>query len=66
MEEALRNLLAHCGAQDWAGYEPYDAPDSRFFAALPFLNARVPRLVLTQGLKRSPINVRRPMVIPKT
>ncbi|MGO9118018.1 MAG: hypothetical protein ACLQPD_10450 [Desulfomonilaceae bacterium] len=64
--EALQKLLAYCRASDWAGYDPYDALNSRVFAALPFLNSRFPRLILTQALKRSPINLRRLMAIPKT
>src|SRR5438132_4848573 len=59
-------LLAYCEANDWAGYDPYDALNSRVFTALPFLNSRLPRLVLTQALKRSPINIRRLLLIPKT
>lgn len=59
-------LLAYCQANDWAGYEPYDALNSRMFTALPFLNSKLPRLVLTQALKRSPINIRRPLLIGKT
>lgn len=59
-------LLAYCRANDWAGYDPYDALNSRVFAALPFLNARLPRLILTQALKRSPNIVRRLLLIPKT
>jgi glycosyltransferase involved in cell wall biosynthesis len=59
-------LLAYCRKNDWAGYDPYDALNSRLFSALPFLNARVPRLCLTQALKRSPVNVRRLALIPKT
>ena len=66
MEQTLRKLWAYCQASDWSGYDPYDALNSRFFAALPFLNSRLPRLILTQTLKRSPINLRRLMVIPKT
>jgi hypothetical protein len=62
-EAAILKLLAYCRANDWAGYEPYDAPNSRIFAALPFLNSRLPRLVLTQALKRSPINIRRLLLI---
>ncbi len=34
--------------------------------ALPFLDSRLPRLVLTQFLKRSPINIRGLLLIPKT
>src|SRR3989475_9967429 len=59
-------LLAYCEANDWAGYDPYDALNSRVFTALPFLNSRLPRLVLTQALKRSPVNIRRLLLIPKT
>jgi len=59
-------LLAYCRANDWAGYDPYDALNSRMLAALPFLNRRLPRLVLTQAGKRSPINIRRLLQIPKT
>jgi len=58
-------LLAYCQANNWAGYDPYDALNSRIFAILPFLNSRLPRLVLTQALKRSPINLRRLLLIPK-
>src|SRR5229473_7188870 len=36
------------------------------FVVLPFLNSRFPRLFLTQALKRSPINIRRFLGIPKT
>src|SRR6266481_6715154 len=66
LEAKILKLLAYCRANDWAGYDPYDALNSRMFAALPFLNARLPRLTLTQALKRSPIDVRPLLVIPKT
>jgi hypothetical protein len=59
-------LLAYCQANGWAGYDPYDALNSRVFTALPFLNSRLPRLVLTQALKRSPVNIRPLLLIPKT
>jgi hypothetical protein len=66
LEAQIRKLLAYCQANDWAGYDPYDAVNSRVFALLPFLNSRLPRLVLTQALKRSPINIRRLLLVPKT
>ena len=66
LEAKILKLLTYCGANDWAGYDPYDAVNSRAFAALPFLNSRLPRLILTQVLKRSPINIRRLLLIPKT
>src|SRR4029077_10056063 len=48
------------------GYDPYDALNSRAFEVLPLLKSRFPRLILTQALKRSPINIRRLLVVPKT
>ena len=63
---ATLKLLDYCRANDWAGYDPYDALNSGIFKALPFLNFRIPRLVLTQALKRSPINIRPLALVPKT
>ncbi len=66
VQAATRKLLNYCQANDWAGYEPYDALNSPIVSALPFLNVKLPRLVLTQVLKRSPINIRAFMLIPRT
>src|SRR5258708_7232965 len=66
LEGKIQKLWSYCQANDWAGYDPYDATNSKIFAALPFLNARIPRLVLTQALKRSPLNFRHLLRIPKT
>jgi len=63
---SARKLLAYCQQNDWAGHDPYDALNSPLLRALPVLDSRVPRLVLTQALKRSPVNVRRLLQIPKT
>jgi len=65
-QAALLKLLAYCRANDWAGYDPYDALNSAALTALPFLSSRLPRLVFTQALKRSPVNIRRLALIPKT
>ena len=59
-------LLGYCRANDWAGYDPYDALNSRFFTALPFLDSRLPRLLATQALKRSPVDLRPLMLVPRT
>lgn len=66
LKETTLKLLAYCEVNDWAGYDPYDALNSRIFRALPFFNTRWPRLILTQALKRSPFNLRNLMGIPKT
>ncbi len=59
-------LLDHCRANEWAGHDPYDALNSRLFTILPMLDRRIPRLVLTQLLKRLPWNLRSLLSIPKT
>jgi hypothetical protein len=63
---AATKLLAYCRANDWAGYDPYDALNSRLFKAFPIFDSKLPRLLLTQALKRSPVDIRRFVLIPKT
>src|SRR5687767_6987612 len=63
---ALDKLLAYCESKQWAGYDPYDALNSQALAAVPLLNSRIPRIVLTQALKRAPFNIRPLMLIRKT
>lgn len=65
IKTAILKLLDSCQANDWAGYDPYDALNSKVLEALPFLNSRIPRIALTQGLKRSPFNIRKFLFIPK-
>jgi len=64
--ETLQKLLAYCRRDEWAGYDPYDALNSRIFTAVPILDRKIPRLVLTQALKRLPVNLRPLLAIPKT
>jgi len=58
-------LWKWCRAQDLAGYDPYDALNSRLFQATPFRNSRTARLAWTQFHKRSPINFRSLVGIPR-
>lgn len=62
----IRKLFDYCHLNDWAGYDPYDALNSDVFKHLPFLDFWLPRLAMTQILKRSPINFRSFLLIPKT
>ena len=66
LHEATLKLLDYCHANDWAGYDPYDALNSELFKALPFLNTRFSRLVFTQVMKRSPVNLRPLLMVGKT
>jgi hypothetical protein len=65
-ENVAGRLLAYCRANDWAGYDPYDALNSRWFVSMPILNFRLARLAFTQALKRSPVNLRPLLRIPPT
>lgn len=64
--EIGKKLLAYCSEQEWAGYDPYDALNSELVERSSILQKRIPSLVLTQLLKRSPINFRGMLRIPKT
>lgn len=66
IKDITLNLLAYCRVNEWAGYDPYDALNSRVFKALPFLDFKLARLALTQGVKRCPINLRPFLLVPKT
>ena len=59
-------LLAYCQANEWKGYDPYDALNSKVFHALRFLHFKFPRLALTQLMKRSPLNLRRLLLVPRS
>jgi hypothetical protein len=63
---ATAKLLKYCRSNDWAGHDPYDALNSPLLKTLPLLDSRLPRLALTQALKRSPVSVRALLRIPKT
>jgi hypothetical protein len=64
LENAL-SLLDYCKRHNWAGYDPYDALNSRLFNATPLRHSRLCRLALTQVLKRLPFNLRALLLIDK-
>jgi hypothetical protein len=66
LKSATLALLAYCRTNGWEGYDPYDALNSKVFSRLPFLDFRIPRIIFTQLMKRSPLNFRSLLLIPKT
>lgn len=56
--DAYEKLRAWCRARDYAGFDPFDALNSRLFQATPLRHSRAARLVWTQLFKRSPLNLR--------
>ena len=63
--EALRALFTYCREQDWAGHDPYDALNSPFLKPEGW-TPKLVRLAATQLLKRSPVDVRWLLRVPKT
>jgi hypothetical protein len=64
--DTIDRLTQFCRTRKWAGYDPYDALNSALLASLLPAEWRMPRLALTQLLKRSPINVRALLGVPRT
>ena len=65
LKTAHQDLWKWCRAQGLAGYDPYDALNSRLFQATPLKRSRAARLAWTQFHKRSPINFRSLVRIPR-
>lgn len=58
IEQAFDELLEWCRTRGFAGHDPFDALNSRIFQRTPLKNFRTPRLIWTQLIKRSPLNLR--------
>lgn len=65
VEKAALALLEYCKKENWVGYDPYDGLNSRLVRALPLFRSRTFRLVVTQAMKRSPVNLRPLLLVPK-
>lgn len=62
----LLSLKTYCEKEEFKGWDPYDGLNSRLFQSIPFLkNSAICRLIVIQGFKRCPINLRRMAVVPK-
>ncbi|MDQ1639855.1 MAG: hypothetical protein QOF62_3194 [Pyrinomonadaceae bacterium] len=64
IDQALSDLFEWCRAHDFAGEDPFDALNSRIFQATPFAKSETSRLVWTQLVKRSPLNLRGLALVP--
>lgn len=60
------SLKNYCEQEHFKGWDPYDGLNSKIFQTIPFLkNSAVCRLMVIQGFKRSPFNLRKWMLVPK-
>jgi rhamnogalacturonyl hydrolase YesR len=65
IEESLHRLITYIESQNYRGYDPYDALKSPLFS-LPFLRSnKLIRFGAQQLVKRSPLNLRPLLGIPK-
>src|SRR5688572_28140378 len=65
IEQAFADLFQWCRTQKFAGYDPFDALNSRVFQSNPLRHSRSARLIWTQLSKRSPLNLRSLAGVPR-
>ena len=65
IESSFLKLKSYCEAENFAGWDPYDGLNSKIFNALPLKHWDLARLAWIQGFKRSPINFRKLLLVPK-
>ena len=65
LQHVFADLFDWCRERNFAGYDPFDALNSRLFQATPLKHSRLARLAWTQLLKRSPINLRPLVLVPR-
>lgn len=64
LERIYDRLYAWSATRRFAGSDPFDGLNSRIFQATPLKNYRLPRLALTQLVKRLPVNLRPLLGVP--
>jgi len=64
IEQAFADLFQWSRRRNFAGYDPFDALNSRVFQSTPFQHSRTARLIWTQLCKRSPLNLRPLALVP--
>ena len=59
-------LKSYCEKEQFKGWDPYDGLNSKVFNAIPLLNkSSFIRMVVIQGFKKMPINLRKIALVPK-
>lgn len=65
IEYSFLRLKTYCEAENYSGWDPYDGLNSAIFQATPFRYWDIARLTLIQLCKRSPVNLRPLLRVPK-
>lgn len=64
--KAFCELKGYCEKESFKGWDPYDGLNSKIFQVMPLLKrSALCRLVVIQGFKRCPFNLRRLALVPK-
>lgn len=64
-DAVFARLESWCRERDYQGWDPFDGLESRLFRATPFSRSALLRLVWLQLFKRSPVNVRGLVGVPR-
>ncbi|MCA0151869.1 delta-aminolevulinic acid dehydratase [Winogradskyella vincentii] len=65
IERSLSSLKSYCEKEAFKGWDPYDGMNSKVFQVMPLKHWDLARLAWIQGFKRSPINFRPLLLVPK-
>lgn len=65
LKDSFNSLKSYCEKENFAGWDPYDGLNSKIFKATPLKHWDLARLAWIQGFKRSPINFRKLLIVPK-
>ncbi|MCF8396443.1 MAG: hypothetical protein K9H06_21315 [Melioribacteraceae bacterium] len=65
VSESFKQLKDYVESEEYKGWDPYDGLNSRVFKGTPIKHWYYARLAWIQGFKRSPINFRKPFLVPK-
>jgi hypothetical protein len=65
IHNSFNSLKSYIESQNFKGWDPYDGLNSKVFQATPLKHWDLARLAWIQGFKRSPINFRKLLLVPK-
>lgn len=64
--EDFKRLQKYCESENYKGWDPFDGLNSKVLKALlPLKQSAILRLIVIQGFKRNPWNLRNPLMVPK-
>ena len=65
IKSSFNKLKNYCETEQYRGWDPYDGLNSKVFQVTPLKYWDIARLAWIQGFKRSPINFRKLLLVPK-